>query len=245
MLFAMISLTSLLSNREISKSLRRARLSERALLKERSSLEEKVIERTSQLEQLQKERLLQEQRFAEFGRISAGLIHDIANPLTVATLRLEQLNESKSTEIVDVIESIKWLERYTNAARRQLMNESKVENIILAKEVSQIIDLTSHKARRRVVKVKSEIDNHVILFGDPSKFSQIMVNLISNAIDAYIVTPSSQCIVLVTADKNIRETIVTVQDWGIGINKSEIENVFRPFYGTKRSGDRGQELGFQ
>ncbi|HEX7259549.1 MAG TPA: HAMP domain-containing sensor histidine kinase [Candidatus Saccharimonadia bacterium] len=246
-LFVIISLISYLSTREINKSLQRAHKSEQALLKERSSLERKVVERTAQLEALQKARLIQLQRFADFGRISVGLVHDIANPLTVVSLRLKQLDSSKNSKLIsEAMKSMKVLERYIDATRRQLQDKDEYEHesFEISDEISQVVDVISYKANMESVKIKSQIRPNVCIFGDPCKFSQIIANLVVNAIDAYKVIPLKQNrLVLISLKDGECGTIITVQDWGKGIEGNEIEKIFEPFYGVENSGKRGLGIG--
>src|SRR5207245_1034752 len=72
-----IALVSWLFNREMETALIRAQLSEKALREQRDLLEIKVEERTQELKQTQVEKLTQLYRFAEFGKISSGLFHDL------------------------------------------------------------------------------------------------------------------------------------------------------------------------
>lgn len=93
LIFLAIAIVSWLSNREINKSLLRARHSEKLLKKERDSLEIKVEERTKELKNAQLQKVSQLYRFAEFGRLSSGLFHDLMNPLNAVYLNLEMARE--------------------------------------------------------------------------------------------------------------------------------------------------------
>jgi len=83
-IFMLIGLVTWLANTEIDRSLARARASEASLAEERDSLEVKVKERTAELEKSHLVRLMELQRFAELGRLAAGLLHDVSSPLTAA-----------------------------------------------------------------------------------------------------------------------------------------------------------------
>ena len=75
-IFCIIMTVSWLSNREIERSLRRARTSEAALKEERDMLEITVEDRTRELQKTQSEKIAQLYRFAEFGKLASGLFHD-------------------------------------------------------------------------------------------------------------------------------------------------------------------------
>jgi len=88
---SIITLISWLSNREIEKSLHRARTSEAALKKERDMLEVRVVQRTKELQKAQLDKMIHLYRFADFGRLASGLLHDLVSPLTTVALNLDHL----------------------------------------------------------------------------------------------------------------------------------------------------------
>ncbi len=91
----MIFLTALLSrisNKEMEKSLVRARISEQALKEERDNLEIIVEVRTKALRESERERLRELYRFAEFGKLSGGIFHDLLSPLTAVSLSVANLD---------------------------------------------------------------------------------------------------------------------------------------------------------
>lgn len=243
-IFAIMGLVSWLSNRETDRSLKRARRSEKALQKERDQLEVKVAERTRELEELQAARLLEMQPFAEFGRIGASLVHDIANPLTAATMHLEELNRQQHSQLViQVQRSLGQLERYLVAARKQIKRESKLRAFSVGAELKQIVHLLTHRARRAGVQLVIEKTVPMKLYGDAVKFDQLIANLIANAIDASEKGGKSGRQVIVRATEQDGRTVITVTDHGVGITPEQTEHLFEPFYSTKATARRGLGLG--
>jgi signal transduction histidine kinase len=241
--FGVVALVTWLSNREVEKSLRRAYASEAALRDERNSLEVKVVERTRQLEQTQLEQMLQLQRFAEFGRLGSGLVHDLANPLTAASLNLEQVDkDGRSDAIEQTRNSLRYMEQYVEAIRKQLQNRSETKWFAIAKEMRQVLEVLDYRAHQAGVEVTLEIDDGVKLHGDPVRFSQVMANLVANAIDAYSGSRKQHRQVLVRAQAATDEVTLVVRDWGMGIPPTDLAQVFEPFYSTKQS-DRGIGIG--
>jgi signal transduction histidine kinase len=242
--FGVIALVTWLSNREVEKSLWRARTSEAALRDERNSLEVKVVERTKQLEQAQLEQMLQLQRFAEFGRLSSGLVHDLANPLTAVSLNLEQIGDdaTRSEAVKQTKLSLKHIEQYVEAARKQLQNQSEIRWFTAGKEIEQVAGILEYKASRAGVGFEIKGDMSLRLYGDPVRFSQVISNLMANAIDAYDGTKPHEKRVLVRVVKSESTVIVVVHDWGAGIPKRLLKQVFEPFYTTKSQG-RGIGIG--
>jgi two-component system C4-dicarboxylate transport sensor histidine kinase DctB len=241
--FIVISLVSWLSNREIDRSLKRARASEAALIKERDNLEIAVVQRTQQLEQTQAERILELQRFAEFGRLTSGLLHDLVNPLTSASLSLELIDKEERTHLVQQAQdNVQHLERYVEAARKQLQKESQVRSFDLTAETTQAASILARRAG--LAKVVLDLPKTTVrLHGDPVKFNQLVTNLIANAIDSYIEQdiPSTKRTVRVQAERSSGGVTLSVTDWGGGISPDVLPCIFKPFYSTKHG--RGTGIG--
>ncbi len=244
LMFLIIALVSWLSNREIDHSLQRARQSEKELLEERNSLERKVKARTRALEKAHVEKMLDLQRFAEFGRLSSTLLHELANPLTSVSLDLQQLEDQNRSKLIGrVREGITHLEQYVETARRQLRNESEIKVFDVASEVERIAGFLGAKARAQRVEIELELVDDVRLKGDSIRFDHIVSNLVSNAIDAYddIETKNPKIVIVKTRHKGAFVELV-VQDFGRGITKTQMARLFDPFYTTKEMA-RGTGIG--
>jgi signal transduction histidine kinase len=73
--------------------------------------------------------------------------------------------------------------------------------------------------------------------GDPTQVQQVLINLVSNAIDAMRDTPHSRRIVEITTNHNGDGTIlVGVRDYGSGISETTHERLFEQFFTTKEEG---------
>jgi signal transduction histidine kinase len=245
LLLAVIGLVSWLANLEIDRSLERARATERALADERDSLEIKVAERTSELEQTQRARLLELQRFAEFGRVSASLLHEVANPLTAASLNLDQLGRQQSQSVRQARKSLRQLERYVTAARKQLQDHSQLAEFDARQEIKHLLAMLRPIARKASVQLTVEQLEPIKLFGDAVKFNQIIANVIVNAVDAST-APNNTAIprqVVLSAAQNGAYLQVGVHDWGSGISAEQLPRIFEPFYTSKASDNRGLGIG--
>jgi signal transduction histidine kinase len=234
-IWGIIALVAWLSNRELERSLRRARVSEADLARQRDLLEERVEERTRELKQAQLEKLLQLNRFADFGRISSGFFHDIINPLTAVSLNLEQLSTKKRSELLKhAIAGIRRIEDFAVAARKQVQgHDDEQGEIAVADEVREVAAVLESKARGAGVVITCDLDEKVSLLGSPVKFHQLVSNLIANAIDAYEGTPLESRLVSVAARRRGKMLKLTVKDQGNGIQPEHLAMIFDPFFTTK------------
>lgn len=250
--FIAILIVSWLSNREIEKSLNRARRSEADLQKERDSLEIKVVERTREIRELEAEKMLQVHRFAEFGKMAGGLFHDLVNPLTAAMLSVDEFKrkygaelKEKSLDLEKILRNVNRMKIFTEAARKQMQNQELKGEFSPAEEISMALETLSYKARgAKVNLVFSPQKNIPKIYGNQIKFYRLMCDLISNAIDSYKALPKSENdrrINIEMAQKN-NSIIVSVKDYGCGIKKDDMDKIFQPLFTTKEASE-GTGLG--
>ena len=247
---AIIALVSWLFNRESEKALKRARESEAALKKYTKDLEIIVKTRTGELQQIQVEQLMQMYRFSEFGRISSGLFHDLVNHLNLISLNLDLLNDKtkhlKQDEIRKLLEravaGTNRLEDFVMTAKKQMQNQEVLQMFSLKKEINQVIQLLSYREKKSHVKVLFHYKQDVQTFANPIKFTQVMTNLIVNAIDAYDGSLKKDKRMVITLSQKDARVQVTIQDWGSGISATHLPKVFDSLFTTK-SFEKGMGLG--
>ncbi len=203
-----------------------------------------VEERSAKI--INAEKIDQLYRLAEFGRLAAGLFHDLINPLTSISLYLEKINspnlispEQAKDYLAKAIESSKRIEKLTQAMRRQLQHQRTKEHFSVNEGVRQAIYLIAHKAWQGKVHVSFNDPKEIVAYGDPLKLHQVIVNLLSNAIDSYAdikKVPGRKRQVGIFLVQKESEIILTVRDWGCGMAKQVRDNIFQPFYTTKLGG---------
>lgn len=236
-----IALVSWLFNREMEKALSRARYSEQALKRQRDKLEITVEKRTKQLRQAQVEKVAQLYRFAEFGKSASGLFHDLANPLTLVSLNLKQLNRQvKQPKLVETevalqraITGTKRLENFIYAARKQIQDQEVLQKFSLKKGINQAIQMFEYKARKTHINIFFQIRKDIKIFGNPVKFNQLITNLLSNAIDSFDNIKGKKKHVEIRLSSIDNTVKLEIQDWGSGINPEHLPKIFDPLFTTK------------
>ena len=249
-IFVIISVVCWLSNRETEKSLKRARRSEADLKAERDLLEIRIKEKTDELKRTQLERMSNLYRFAEFGRLSSGFFHDLLNPLTIVSLNMEKVKDAQIKEIGEAkvylakaIAATKRLEDFIITARKQVKSQEKKKVFSATKEIKQVIEMLSYKAKKNKAEIGFEFSDEVELFGDSVKFSQAITNILANAIDAYVDMQADsfnqrRCIKIKSA-RSENKIILSIEDFGEGIEKKNLELIFEPFFTTKEESGIG------
>jgi signal transduction histidine kinase len=242
-LYFLIMIVAWLYNREIERSLRRAKSSEQALKEERDLLEVKVVERTDELRRTQLEKVQQLNRLAELGQLSSGLFHDLLNLLTALSLRVSDESDSSLTSAFN---TAKQIESFVQAVRKQIGGAHK-ELFSLTQGIGHAIHLVNYQANKEHIHIVFDHDPHadIVHFDAPFKFQEIVINLLLNAIESYEGISRSdmraRTITITIAEKNGMAEL-SVRDDGCGMTSEVRARIFEPFFTTK-GGAKGIGIG--
>jgi signal transduction histidine kinase len=238
-----IALVSWLFNRQMELSLRRARHSEKALQRQKASLEIKVERRAQQLEAAQLDKMQELYRFAELGRLSTALFHDLANHLSTVSLDIEGLGSKSQSDIMRRIsQNVGHIDTVVRRVREQIRGKSSVEVFSIMDEIDEVVKILAPAAEQAKVAILIEPDKSIrpslSYKGDIIRFRQIILNLIYNSIEAY---PAKTKVglprtVTLRLERQKTNLFIHVNDRGIGIPAKERGKIFRPFYTTKNRG---------
>jgi two-component system C4-dicarboxylate transport sensor histidine kinase DctB len=187
-------------------------------------------------------------RFAEFGRLSASLLHEISNPLTAASLHLSADKPLTPSQLKHARHNLKLLERYVEAARQQLRQAGQVSSFAVRPELEQVRRILGPYAKRAGVRLVIETGGDYHLWGDSVKFQQIVANLVANAVDAYRPlrdrgeqpADATVSLHLYLRDQYL---VIEVRDEGVGMTPAEIKHIFEAFYTTKVQAGYGLGIG--
>lgn len=240
-IFGILALVSWLFGETMERSLRKAQTAEAALLQEKATLEVRVAERTLELEALQFQEMQQLYRFAEMGQLSAALLHDLANQLTVLTLDIQDLQDRtpRSEALSRARHSVRHLEHMIDRVQSQLQGENAQRRFSVAGRIKDTLQLLKQKTRGKRISLEftAREKTTLLLHGDPTRFSQAIAILVTNAIDAYEkVTTKQKKVITVELERKNGYYLITVTDRGIGIPQKVRAQLFQPFYSTKQTG---------
>jgi signal transduction histidine kinase len=230
----------------MKRALNRAYQSEQELKIERDSLELKVNEKTKELKIIQAEEIARVHRFAEFGRLSSGLFHDLVNPLTTVILNVGKIKEDHKNNCdlknlgYDLDQALKASNRmgdFIHAVRKQIKISGNKEMFSLKTEIEEAISVLDYKAKHEKVSILLIAAENIISNGDPIKFNQIVTNLISNAIDACGQADNKLRKIIIHLTLTNGVALLSIKDNGVGIDQDHLTRIFEPFFSTKT--DRG------
>lgn len=219
------------------------RESKEELRKNIEALEEsnRVIQRT------QKE-LTASDKLASLGRLSAGVAHEIGNPLSGILGYIEILNRSNTLTEEDKSKFISNIKNETLRIDRiikTLLDYAKPRDLeISSVNINAIITSTINLLRTQGVfnnlDLEINLDDSIKnIEADPHQLSQVIINLVLNARDALTVNGK---ISIKSLRKDEGGVDITIWDNGSGIPSDQIDKIFDPFYTTKDPG-KGTGLG--
>jgi PAS domain S-box-containing protein len=190
------------------------------------------------------EELIRSDRLAILGQISAGLAHEINNPLGIILanaqdLLIEPLDEiSRRQGLNTIVKNTERAGHIVNdllAFTRQGQLVKAPINLTDVIEESLIFVLSKVKAKKISIRKEMHADGKMVC-GDERQLMQLMVNLLLNSIQV-LNTNGTITIRISTQNSNHKEEILLeVEDNGPGIKPSDLKRVFDPFYTTKETG---------
>jgi len=243
-LATMIVFISWLFNHEINNYISRLEESQKLLKKERDLLEMRVNERTAQLKIEQSNRLTQLSKLAEFGRLAQGLIHDLTNPLTALSLNLNQLKREKDSRKIreyfnETTVAAENMKKLIESTLNYSQNKMAKVSFSIAEELKSSLLICNYKARQAGVELIFQDENDIKIMGNKTRFSQLICNLVLNAIEAYEQekdnTREIKKEIRIKFYENKNKIILKILDNAFGMPNEIKQNIFEPFFSTKRS----------
>jgi len=225
-----------------------AELGVKLLMAVSTSVSEKLKRTTSDLVNL-----VLSSRLIVLGQMAASVGHEINNPLCVLQLKLDHLDDLVSADIVDIPEMRKSIEvcktiterisrivHGLNMAGRNCKNDPAVQ-VKLRALLSDTLEFCSSRFKTNGVSLLIPmVGEEIAIECRPVQISQVLLNLLNNALDAVMALDERW--VRVEVEDRSSEVIISVMDSGAGIPKEIRALIFEPFYTTK-SNNLGTGLG--
>ncbi len=191
------------------------------------------------------EQLRRTERVAELGTMASGMAHEIGTPMNVILGRAEYLMDRVKEEPIKkglqtIITQVERITRVMNQllsfARRKAPKRVPLD---LRKVIEDGMEMFQERLARNQIRVEMEMADHCPrVLADADQMSQVLLNLIMNAIHAM---PQGGTLRVGLEPKQPMVKL-TVADTGHGIPREVIEKVFDPFFTTKEFG-QGTGLG--
>jgi len=190
------------------------------------------------------EALKQSEKLAGMGQLSAGIAHELNNPLGIITMYSNILKDETAVEdpvykdlelIVEQAERCKKIVGgLLNFARKNQVNVTEISIIkLLEHSISSVI-----VPKNVQISLDVQIKNPLVNL-DYDQMAQVITNLLKNAVEAM---PASGGVIHVRGMDSVQDVTLHISDTGTGIKKENMSKLFTPFFTTKAIG-KGTGLG--
>ncbi|HTE21632.1 MAG TPA: HAMP domain-containing sensor histidine kinase [Candidatus Limnocylindria bacterium] len=229
----------------LEETRRQLREVEAAFARQKGILTNKLKRQSQKLRSAESEKMQQLYRLAEVGEVSTALMHDLANNLTSLALEIDGIETKESSPSVRrAKKQLKQINDVLGRTRQQLKGQYDPKVFDLTKEITHVVGLMETAAKKaRVtlewIKPESSSPGELSCLGEKVLFQQVLTNIINNAIESYgplIGQDSEKRRVQIILRTKGKSPLLTVTDWGKGIEPVALDRVFEPFYTTKQGG---------
>jgi PAS domain S-box-containing protein len=233
------------------------------LVKTQVKLDKSNNELNTKLQELgiKQQMLIQKSRLESLGELSAGLAHEINQPLTVISLVMENINqriemkkasaEYMAAKFITINQNINKIKKLIEHVRLFSRDQGSItfEQVDVNQVIINALSMIESQLINNHIKVNTDLSREVgYTIGNPARFEQVILNLVSNARDALEEKErksmsggmSREIRISTSGEKN--RVIVRVWDNGTGIISTNIDKIFNPFFTTKAEG-KGTGLG--
>ncbi|TNV22185.1 GHKL domain-containing protein [Buttiauxella sp. B2] len=180
------------------------------------------------------------------GEIAAGMVHELNQPLTAilsysqtAQRLIAQQQAEKAQPLLDAsVVQTKRIGALLLAFREKLNSDKQpLQPVELRQVWARVVMLLSNEIERGKIAVINQIPESLPpLMASPLGIEQIFHNLLNNAIQAQKEMPQGKAWVAVNARKTADSIVLTVTDGGPGLTEQALEQVFMPFFTTRKDG---------
>lgn len=195
-----------------------------------------------------KGQMLQQEKMAAIGTLSAGLLHEVNNPVNFCLMAMDLALEDPASKpgtslnecLVDAKQGMQRVQHIVSDLKTfaYRTGESDGSDFLFEKTADSALRLVGHEIRG--IAIKRNLPNDTLVHGDEAAIIGVLVNLLSNAALALHTVNRREPAIHLSADWMGNRLFVTVMDNGPGIPPENLGRVFEPFFTTR---EIGQGLG--
>ena len=219
---------------------------------EAARLYDETLERNKELGEINarlqtaQAQLIQSEKLASVGQLTAGIVHDVKNPLAVIKGLAEELSEEFSVDpsMKDQLGTIRESAGKASTIVTDLLKFARqstpdLERRDMRETIEASLRLTEYLARKGKVEIKVDVPSDpVLVWYDAQQIEQVLINLLGNAIQAM----KNGGTIRINLSRSESSIALSVQDNGVGIPEKNLQRIFDPFFTTKSEGE-GTGLG--
>lgn len=193
--------------------------------------------------------IIQQSKLAEIGEVFSSIAHQWKTPLVeIATIVQEKLYsddigiEETNNCINDIMFQVKYMTETINSFQKFIMPSTQKIVFDINESIEEMLEIIRHNMKYNYIDVKVIVEGNTNLMtlGYKNEFMQILLNIVNNAKESILKKKSEQKISrgeITINIKNVYNKIqIEIQDNGEGIPEKYIEQIFKPYFTTKKDG---------
>jgi len=205
-----------------------------------------VISRDITEHKIMEEQLFHTEKLASLGSLSAGVAHEMNNPIAII-LGFSQMLIEKFPEGSKEYEILKTIDRQANNCQRVIENlltfaripEKTTTETDVIDDLQNVVNVVMNTLVTKTIDIKTDIEEDLPkVRGDGQQIEQVFMNIVNNAVAAM----EDGGILTISAHHFNDRVRVSFKDTGHGISPENMDKIFEPFFTTKKVGD-GTGLG--
>lgn len=204
------------------------------------------LELETTLEDLQNTqgKLIQSEKLNALGRLAAGLLHEVNNPLNYAYGTFQLIEREpvlkENEHICEMMADVRDGMERISAIVKDLKTFAYPEAVHLQQEfiLSEALDSAERLAGAtlRTVEIEKNLHSNTVLVGSQSHIVQVLINLFENACHAMESSSSKPKLIISSQSAPNNRVRISIRDNGTGIPEEFMDRIFDPFFTTKEVG---------
>ena len=201
---------------------------------------------------MQRAKMLESAKMSLLGEMAGGIAHEINTPLAIIVGKSSLLCEKLSKQILcpnDIIGELKKIDKTANRIAKIVKGlrlfsrnseNDQMTDILISSTVEATLDLCHEKIIHNLIQLNVDTRKELWISARPAEISQVILNLISNSIDA--IQNLNEKWISVNVYRKNNKVCIEITDSGYGIEPHIVEKMMNPFFTTKEVG-KGTGLG--
>ncbi|HJV34923.1 PAS domain S-box protein [Geomonas sp.] len=196
--------------------------------------------------------LLQQSRLAAMGEMIGNIAHQWRQPLNLLGLLAQELPmayehghfsaEYLEENVERMLDTIQYMSK-TIDDFRYFAQPSRVKvDFRLLETVEKTKSLLEGALKAQRIEMQVQADHDPVVHGYPNQFSQVLLNIIMNARDAFTSHPVNDPVIRIELEEQEGRSVMTITDNAGGIPEAVMERIFDPYFTTKGP-DKGTGVG--
>ncbi|QDT94463.1 PAS domain S-box protein [Gimesia algae] len=199
---------------------------------------------TARVAQEYRDILAHASRLAVMGELTAGISHELNQPLTAIANYTAAINHQleQGRDVTDLVNKIQKLSLRSGEIVRKLKSlaEKRTQQAIqfnVQESIRSTLELIQYELRHRQIEVKIDsVTRFMVVYADRVQIEQVLANLFINALEAMTESPFPRTLTINVSPAEESMILVAIADTGNGVAADFVDHLFTPFTTNKKNG---------